>query len=107
MYYITRAKYPHPMMDITLIKVVVGEHDLCKEDEVTTTRSYPIVSVLFHFNYLAMEILNDVAIIKLAVPIQFNQGVQPIPIGFPGLASIPECFFIICGGNFNVFSCFR
>ena len=81
------------MMDMNMIKVVVGDHDLCKEDEVSTTRSYPIVSVLFHFNYLAMEILNDMAIIKLAVPIQFNKAVQPIPIGYPGscLSDVTIC----------------
>lgn len=71
-----------------MIKVVVGDHDLCKDEEVSTTRSYPIVSVLFHFNYLAMEILNDMAIIKLAAPIQFSTGVQPIPIGYPGTFKI-------------------
>ncbi|CAG7732697.1 unnamed protein product [Allacma fusca] len=83
--FLSAAKYPHPMMDLNLMKIVVGEHNLCHVDEVPHTRSIPVASVIFHFNYLSAEIINDIALVKLANPIQFNPGVQPIALAYPGI----------------------
>ncbi|OXA63523.1 Chymotrypsin-like protease CTRL-1 [Folsomia candida] len=74
------SRFAHPTLSVDQIKVVVGELDLCQTNETSFTRSYSVSQVILHFNYFAKEILNDLAIIKLKEPIEFNHGVKPITL---------------------------
>lgn len=58
--------------------MVVGEHNLCSDSEVKSTRAYNVERIIFHFNYLASDVINDVAVIHVTKPILFDQNVHPI-----------------------------
>ncbi|CAL8142787.1 unnamed protein product [Orchesella dallaii] len=76
--FLSSSRHAHPLLPFGDVKIVVGDHDLCTENEVPSTREYTIERVILHFNYLSTDVINDIAIIRVTKPIVFDQNVHPI-----------------------------
>jgi trypsin len=59
------------------VLIVVGDH---KRDDASNTfrQSINVVQIHMHPNYDSRNLYNDVAVVKLATPITFNENVQPV-----------------------------
>jgi len=70
---VTHLKTPD---QLDKVRILFGTVNLQTPD--ADRQSLPVSSIMYHGNYSDQTIINDVAIIRLAKPIQFNQYVQPV-----------------------------
>jgi len=68
----------------------VGEHDLKKREG--TEQDYNVAKIIIHPNWKSHSIQNDIALIKLEKPIQFNQHVSPVCIPSTPISIGSECY---------------
>ncbi|XP_055317480.1 venom serine protease-like [Sitodiplosis mosellana] len=64
------------------LELLVGEHDYRNPSETPYTQKYAIASAVRHPSYSSEKDINDIALITLAKPIAFNNGVGPICLPF-------------------------
>jgi len=76
--------------EISSLKVVVGDNNLCSDDFISPTDlniqpvDYEIDSIILHYAYDSHLVLNDLAILKLKVPIQPQGYFFPIELAKTG-----------------------
>ena len=77
---------------IPYLKVVVGDTDSCTRDLESngsrifpnlTQQEYDIETVVIHYGYDDVALLNDVALIKLKKPLSFNPAIRKIRMAGP------------------------
>ena len=64
-------------------QVVAGAHNIAK-DEDSSWQIRNVAKLLAHEDYDSYDITNDVSIIKLSQPLEFNEFVQPVPLAATG-----------------------
>ena len=73
--------------DLKNIAALAGEHDLTVDNETQFTEMYEIQKVIAHEKYSKSNYMQDfdIALMKMARPIQFNRAVGPacLPWNFP------------------------
>jgi hypothetical protein len=65
------------------IKVVLGDSDICLGDDAQPdkpSQTYAVEKIFFHFGYDHIELMEDVAVIKLKQKIQFTDYIKPIKL---------------------------
>ncbi|XP_076047466.1 trypsin-1-like [Oratosquilla oratoria] len=65
------------------INVVVGDHHTGKTDETDVTKRISVESITIHKDYDSSTLDNDIAIIKLAEPIEFQSDNKIAPVCLP------------------------
>ncbi|XP_075985634.1 venom serine protease-like isoform X2 [Anticarsia gemmatalis] len=80
-YVVTAA---HCVMNENLksLAVIVGEHDVTTGNETSAAKGYAIAQYIIHPGYTTSNYDNDIALIKVATPIQFNDRVSPVCLPF-------------------------
>nr|XP_032292894.1 uncharacterized protein LOC6627284 [Drosophila virilis] len=63
----------------SLLRIVVGEHDLSSAYETFFTRRYDLDALILHeqFSQANGQLRNDIALLRTRTPIQFNRSVGP------------------------------
>ncbi|XP_041426449.1 serine protease 3 S homeolog isoform X2 [Xenopus laevis] len=67
----------------------LGEHDLNKKE--TTEQHIQVENIYMHHGYNEDTYDNDIMLVKLAEPAQYNQYVQPIPVARSCPKAATEC----------------
>ncbi len=63
--------------------MVAGAHNIAK-DEDNSWQIRKVAKLLAHENYDSYDITNDISIIKLSEPLEFNEFVQPVTLAKTG-----------------------
>ena len=72
-------------MSLATFKVRVGTVYNCgSEPAPATSQVFGIASVTGHYAYDKAMLLNELAIVRLTGPINFNGNVQPVPLAHAG-----------------------
>ncbi|XP_064471951.1 venom protease-like [Ornithodoros turicata] len=76
-----RARSLHPRY----LSVRLGDHDLSTLDDNTAPVDVDVASITRHPNYDPRRFTGDIAVLKLATPVTFNQYVRPLCLPFGDL----------------------
>ncbi|XP_059482668.1 trypsin-1-like [Neocloeon triangulifer] len=60
-----------------VMQVVIGDHDQTKTSDTIHTLMRPLSEIHVHKQYNSQNYSNDIALLKLSKPVQFNVGIQP------------------------------
>nr|ATU82438.1 venom S1 protease 24 [Lethocerus distinctifemur] len=81
------------------ISVVIGDHNLYRDDETNATRTIEVVRIVQHLEYNAWSLKNDISLLVLGERVEFNKLVGPVCLSKVQL-EIPTQYVTIIGwGN--------
>jgi hypothetical protein len=91
------------------MKILVGEHDRCRQDRVTTL--FSVDKMIVHPAYRHTDFYADIMLLRLSMKITFNRFVRPICLPQQGktpfysihdlINKSKHLFFTIVGSNFE------
>lgn len=58
------------------VKVVIGQHDMCRAD--TTSTIFSVSAIILHPEFVSKSRQNDLALVRLSEAVTFGEFVSPI-----------------------------